>query len=138
RTRLRFAMVCLQVPVWSKRSGAAPATRQKGLHIVRGPCEPPPSAPRGAPIDRFRKNAILLWSGQFVSQMGDAVFMGAVAWLAATLRSDATWTGVAVFAGAVPFLLLGPLAGAWVDRGDRRRIMVVSDVVRAALLLSMP
>ena len=89
-------------------------------------------------IDRFRKNAILLWSGQFVSQMGDAVFTGAAAWLAATLRSDAAWTGIAVFAGAVPFLLLGPFAGAWVDRGDRRRIMVASDLVRAALLLGMP
>jgi MFS family permease len=88
--------------------------------------------------DRFRRNAALLWSGQFVSQMGDAVLEGAVAWSAATLSGSARATGLAVFLAAAPFLLLGPFAGAWVDRGDRRRIMIASDLVRTALLVAVP
>ena len=70
--------------------------------------------------------------------MGDSVFTASVAWLAAALTGTAKATGLAVFLGAVPFLLLGPFAGALVDRGDRRRIMIVSDLVRAALLLAFP
>ncbi|HVG94010.1 MAG TPA: MFS transporter [Planctomycetota bacterium] len=89
-------------------------------------------------MDRFGKNAALLWSGQFVSQMGDAVFQACIAWLAASLTGSPLATGGAVFLWAVPFLLLGPLAGAWVDRTDRRRAMILSDLVRAGLLLGLP
>ena len=98
----------------------------------------PRARARGTTIDRFRRNAILLWTGQFVSQMGDAVFVGAVAWLAATLSGSPAATGWIVFLAAVPFLLFGPLAGAWVDRADRRRLLVGSDLVRAAILLGLP
>jgi MFS family permease len=89
-------------------------------------------------VERFRRNAALFWTGQFVSQTGDAVFTSAVVWLAASLMRRESATAFVVFLGAVPFLLLGPLAGAWVDRGDRRRIMVASDLVRAGLLVAMP
>jgi MFS family permease len=89
-------------------------------------------------VDRVRRNTSLLYAGQFVSQMGDSVFTASVAWLAASLTGTAKATGLAVFLGAVPFLLLGPFAGALVDRGDRRRLMVVSDLARAALLLGFP
>ena len=98
----------------------------------------PRARARGRAIDRFRRNAILLWTGQFVSQMGDAVFVGAVAWLAASLSGSPSDTGSIVFLAAVPFLLFGPFAGAWVDRGDRRRILVGSDLARAAILLGLP
>jgi MFS family permease len=87
-------------------------------------------------VSRFARNASLLWSGQFVAQMGDAVFVQAVAWLASSLGGSGAATGIVVFLSAVPFLLFGPFAGAWVDRGDRRRIMIASDVARAAVLLA--
>jgi len=89
-------------------------------------------------VDRAARNTALLYAGQFVSQAGDAVFTASVAWLAATLTGTPKATGLAVFLGALPFLLFGPFAGAWVDRGDRRRIMVASDLARAALLLAFP
>jgi MFS family permease len=89
-------------------------------------------------MDRFGKNAALLWSGQFVSQMGDSVIQACVAWLAASLTGSAVASGGAVVLWAVPFLVLGPFAGAWVDRTDLRRAMVVSDLARAGLLLGLP
>ncbi|MFO0932584.1 MAG: MFS transporter [Planctomycetota bacterium] len=73
-------------------------------------------------------------AGQFVSLMGDAVFGGAVAWLAKSMTGRDDAVGLVVFAGTLPWLVLGPVAGAWVDRVDRRRAMVASDVVRAAIL----
>ncbi len=91
-----------------------------------------------AAIDRFHRNAWLLGSGQFVSQMGDAVFLGAVACLAQALTGSGSSTGLTVFLAAVPYLLLGPVAGAWVDRGEKRRVMIASDLLRAALLVPLP
>jgi MFS family permease len=82
-----------------------------------------------------RRDAALLWAAQFVSATGDAVFLPCVAWLAGRLSPEETPVGLAVALATVPFLLFGPLAGAWVDRSDRRRVMIVSDLLRAGLLL---
>ncbi|MDA1194816.1 MAG: MFS transporter [Planctomycetota bacterium] len=94
--------------------------------------EAPPAA------DRFRRNALLLWGAQFISASGDALFLPCLAWLAGRTSEGESGVGFAVFLAFLPYLLLGPLAGAWVDRGDRRRIMIASDLLRAALLLTLP
>ncbi|MFV1959761.1 MAG: MFS transporter, partial [Planctomycetota bacterium] len=87
---------------------------------------------------RFRHNLLLLWSGQFVSATGDALFLMAVAWIAGRVGGDEISVGFAVFFAALPFLLFGLPAGALVDRTDRRRLMIGSDLARAAILLSLP
>ena len=66
--------------------------------------------------------------------MGDAVFAGAVAWLAKSITGRDDAVGLVVFCSTLPWLVMGPVAGAWVDRVDRRRAMVASDLVRAAVL----
>ncbi len=94
-------------------------------------------SPESTPADASR-NAGLLWFGQLVSATGDALFLPCVAWMAGRAAGDAQalMVGVTVALATVPYLLFGPLAGALVDRFDRRRIMVVSDLLRAALLLA--
>lgn len=87
---------------------------------------------------RFRRNALLLWAAQFISASGDALFLPCLAWLAASLGKGDAFVGWAVFLSFLPYLLLGPLAGAWVDRTDRRRVMIASDLLRAVLLLMLP
>jgi MFS family permease len=86
----------------------------------------------------FERNALLLWSGQFVSVTGDAVFIPCIAWLAQSVTGGGMPVGLAVGLATVPYLLFGPLVGPWVDRADRRRIMVASDLLRAALLVAFP
>lgn len=85
-------------------------------------------------MDRFRRNTALLVVGQLVSLLGDAVFTGAVAWLAKATTGRDDDVGLVVFAATLPWLVLGPVAGAWVDRVDRRRAMIASDLARAAVL----
>jgi MFS family permease len=70
--------------------------------------------------------------------MGDAVFLIVVAWLGKALTGSDAATGVVVFLAAAPFLLFGPFAGALADRVDRRRLMIASDLARAAILLPLP
>ena len=83
-----------------------------------------------------------LWIATSLSSLGD--WLSLVALL--TLASDLAGKGVAAQGAAVggvwltsllPALLLGPLAGAVADRLDRRLNMIVGDVLRAALYLSL-
>ncbi len=87
---------------------------------------------------RFRRNALLLWGAQFISASGDALFLPCLAWLAASVGESDAFVGWAVFLSFLPYLLFGPIAGAWVDRTDRRRVMIASDLLRALLLLTLP
>lgn len=88
--------------------------------------------------DRFQRNATLLWAAQFVSGCGDALFLPCLAWLAGRTGSGRADVGNAVFLAYLPWVLVGPVAGAWVDRVDRRGVMVLSDLLRAVLLGALP
>jgi len=81
----------------------------------------------------------LLWTGQTLSQLGDACYDVALVWLALQLmRQDPLAVGVVVFARAIPYLLFGLLGGAYADRWDRRRTMVLCDIARAFVVLLIP
>jgi MFS family permease len=84
----------------------------------------------------------LLWIGQSVSATGDMVFlMTVVLWIATIIAKGQTWAPAAasgaLIAMAAPVLVVGPLAGVFVDRWNRRRIMLVADAVRCALIASL-
>ena len=63
--------------------------------------------------------------------------MFAIAIIAADLRG-ASGVGIVMTARVVPGFIVGPLAGVIADRWDRKRTMVVSDVIRAAIIFSLP
>jgi MFS family permease len=69
--------------------------------------------------------------------MGDRVHQIALAFLVET-RHGALEVGLTFAATAVPNVLLGPLAGALVDRWDRRKTMIISDLLRGGLVLLVP
>ena len=96
-------------------------------------------ADRPAPVARAarvrRRNALLLWFAQLISITGDALFLPCVGWLAAEASGQEIGVGAAMAFAALPFLLFGPWVGAWIDRTDRRRVMVLSDMARAILLI---
>lgn len=80
---------------------------------------------------RENRNYRYTWIGQVVSEIGDhfnnvAVFSLAVA----TTRSGLVVSGV-MLSRAIPAMLAGPLAGVVLDRLDRKRVMIASDVIRA-------
>ena len=83
------------------------------------------------------RNFSLLWVGQLISLLGDRIHVIALGALVAGRGSELE-LGLTFAATAVPSVVLGPLAGVLVDRWDRRRTMIASDVVRAALVLAVP
>jgi MFS family permease len=85
---------------------------------------------------RDNRNYRNTWIGQVVSEIGDhfnnvAVFSLAVA----TTKSGLVVSGV-MLSRAIPAMLAGPLAGVMLDRFDRKRIMIASDLIRAVVAMA--
>lgn len=86
---------------------------------------PASSRPWPAPIRalghaHFRR----YFAGQAVSILGSWIQQVAMAWLVYRLTGSAALLGVTAFAALIPQLLIGPLAGAWVDKHDKRRALL--------------
>lgn len=77
-------------------------------------------------------------AARIVSLSGSAVTFIALPVLIYGITGSATWTSMVVVAEAVPYLALGLWAGALADHVDRRRMMVVADLLSAATLASVP
>src|SRR3954454_16592179 len=99
----------------------------------RRPGEPPP---KQAPMTHPRitralasRNFRLFFSGQSVSLIGTWITRIATSWLVYRLTGSALLLGVVGFCGQIPTLLLAPFAGVLVDRWDRHRILVVTQVL---------
>ena len=91
---------------------------------------------------RANRNWRWLWLGQAVSLTGDYVFETTVLlWVATVIAKGQPWAPAAasgvLIAAAVPVLVVGPAAGVYVDRWNRRRIMMTADACRALLILSL-
>ncbi|MEA2525168.1 MAG: hypothetical protein QOF73_2395, partial [Thermomicrobiales bacterium] len=79
-----------------------------------------------------------LWTGQMISLLGDRVHQIALAALVVGI-TQSIFAGALVFVAAtLPNLFLAPIAGAYVDRWNHRDVMIVSDLLRAAVVLIMP
>lgn len=110
------------------------------------PTEPAPVVPTGDKpglhVRIFGSSQFFhLWLTQVVSATGDWLGFLAIAALAANIggqESGAAAVGVVMAARIVPGFFLGPASGVVADRFDRKRVMVVCDVGRAAVLVSLP
>lgn len=76
-----------------------------------------------------------LWLGSLISQFGDWFNLIASASLVANLTDTGTAISYLFLARFLPLFLFSPLAGVLADRYDRRHVMIVSDLLRAATVL---
>lgn len=84
-----------------------------------------------------QRNFALLWVAGFVSLTGDWAVMIALPVYVYQVTGSASATAGVVIAGRVPSILLGSVAGVFVDRWDRRRTMIVANLLRAPLVLAL-
>jgi hypothetical protein len=92
-----------------------------------------------APADRratpdFKR----FWAGQTISQLGSSFTQFATPLLVFKLTHSAVNLAIATAATFIPYLLFGLVIGAWVDRLNRKRMMIVVDVGRAAVIAVIP
>ncbi|TAK13324.1 MAG: MFS transporter [Anaerolineae bacterium] len=80
---------------------------------------------------------LIIWGGQVISMIGSSITGFALGvWVYQTTGKATPFVLVALF-GALPTVLLGPIAGALVDRWDRRKIMILADVGSAFATLGI-
>jgi len=75
------------------------------------------------------RNYRLFFGGQSVSLAGTWITRIATSWLVYRLTGSALLLGIVGFCGQIPTLFLAPVAGVFVDRWDRRRVLVVTQVL---------
>jgi MFS family permease len=93
-------------------------------------------APQGLRALRHR-DFRLFFAGQGVSQIGTWLQLIATSWLIYRLSDSAFMLGLAAFAMQIPFLVLTPIAGVFVDRLDRRRVLMTTNSIAAVQATAM-
>jgi MFS family permease len=88
-----------------------------------------------AELLRQNRDFRLVWLGQVVSQLGDWFNTIALFTLVLDLTGSGRAVGLVLVARFLPSVILGPLSGVVADRFSRRRVMIVSDVLRALVVL---
>ncbi len=84
-------------------------------------------------------NFLKLWTSETISQFGSQ-FTGLALPLTAIiiLSANPVQVGILNFAGSVPWLIFGLVAGVWIDRHRKQRIMVRSNILRGTILALIP
>ncbi len=89
------------------------------------------AAPRGM------RTFFIIWAGQLVSLIGSGLTGFALSVYVYQTTGSATQLSLVLLANALPSLFLAPIAGALVDRWDRRRVMLVSDAAAGVITLAL-
>ncbi len=84
---------------------------------------------------RRNRNYRYTWMGQIVSEAGDHFNNVAVLSLAVVQTHSGAVIATLMLSRAIPAVLIGPLAGVLLDRFDRQRLMIASDLVRGVIAL---
>ena len=78
------------------------------------------------------------WAGETISNFGSSITQFALPLLVFKLTGSAVSLGIAFAMFGLPHLFFGLLIGAWADRLDRKRLMIVVDLLSAAVVASVP
>ena len=86
-------------------------------------------------MENWKKTFGIIWSGQFVSILTSSIVAYAVIFWMSLETGSAEVLALAAISGMLPQSLLGPVVGIYIDRWDRRRTMIVSDLFIALCTL---
>lgn len=84
-------------------------------------------------IKLWNKNFLLLWQGQLVSYLGDVIYAFALSFWVYNVTGSTAIMGTLQAISMLPRLIIGPMAGVWVDKWDRKKIIIIADIIRGIL-----
>lgn len=95
---------------------------------------------RGHPYVRLALDArfVSFWLAQTISLFGDRLHQVALGVLVYALTNSPLATGLVFLAATLPNILLGPIAGTFVDRWEHKHVLIASDLIRAVLVVAIP
>jgi len=98
-----------------------------------------PVQARPSALSIFRNRSFrLLWTAELISAIGTALTSLAASILVYRVTGSALSVGLMLMATALPSLFVGLVAGVFVDRWDRKRIMIATNLIRAGLVVLIP
>jgi MFS family permease len=129
--------------------GLASATAAEAARTAAQPVPiPVPVPPRPSLPQRIREHPYVrlagdarfssFWLAGTISLFGDRLHQIALGVMVLSVTGSALQTGLVFLFATLPNLMLGPIAGTLVDRWDQKRVMIVSDLLRAGLVLLIP
>ena len=77
-------------------------------------------------ITNWKKNFFTIWTGQAISQFSSSVLQFAIVWYLTDHTGSAMVLTAAMMMGFLPQGVLGPFIGVFIDRYNRKRIMIIS------------
>jgi MFS transporter, DHA3 family, macrolide efflux protein len=86
---------------------------------------------------RRNKNFVLIMTARFVSLLGDSVHGFTLTWYILNVIGQGKVLGWMLFFSTLPAIIIGPFAGVLSDRYDRRKIMMIVDIIRGCLAVSL-
>jgi MFS family permease len=96
------------------------------------------SSATAAPKHRLSRDFWIFWTGQTISNLGTSFTLFALPLLVYKLTGQALNLAITTAATMLPYLFFGLVIGAWVDRVNRKRLMIVVDLTRALVISSIP
>ena len=89
----------------------------------------------GKPYPHWKRRFFTIWTGQAISMLGSQMVGFAIIWYLTQQTGSATVLSMASLFGILPAVVLAPFAGTFVDRNNRKWIMIVSDLVAGLVRL---
>src|SRR6476660_3122145 len=91
----------------------------------------------GKPPLTYRADFWKFWTGQTISNLGDSFTLFALPLLVFKLSGSALSLAISTAVEFLPFLFFCLIIGAWMDRLDRRRVMILADLLRVLVIGSI-
>ncbi len=90
------------------------------------------------PAPGFGLDFLKFWAGQTISNLGSSFTAFALPLLVYKLTGSALDLAITTASTFLPYALFGLFIGALVDRSDRRRMMIITDILRALVIAAIP
>lgn len=82
-----------------------------------------------------KKNYLLLLCGNIINRIGDSIDTIAFSWLVYAFTGEGTWAALVFAVNKIPSVVILPLAGAYVEKKEKKQVMILCDIIRAILVV---
>lgn len=84
-----------------------------------------------------QKEYVKVIVANMISRLGDSIDVLAFTWLVYLITESAAWSALIFACNQLPSVLIQPFAGAWVERRNKKKIILITHIIRAGLVLTL-